>query len=313
MDRIGTVSFSPQTLPAPVARRTEAAAPAVEDRFVSSDMAQMLEDLANAEARYRAAAAPPAPAPAPAPPTAPVVAGTDLPTAVAAHAVHEEHGHHGREKAANLLTGGTLVLEAGEIAAKNAGLLGGGSHAATAGAHAASAKSHAAPHAAAAVAESSGLLTAGVVIGGAVGFAAVGAGLAILGANQIRDGLKEGNKEEIFEGTGAALLGVRSGAAALSLAGHGADGVLGAVAHGAHAVLTPLGIAHGAIDTGLGLHKMVQGIRENDTHKITAGTLGTGFGLALLATAAGGGLPAVATAGVFLAAKVGHQVYAARH
>lgn len=341
MDRIGIVNNRIQATQAPVARRNEA--PAVlfqEDRYLSPDMAQMLDDIANAEAMLKAAAtAPRAAEPAVAP--APVVAGTDLPTAVAAHAVHDAHGHHAHEKKANRMTAGHLGLEAGEMSAKNAGVLGesaghsaahGPAHAAAevkgavahgameakgAVAHgAAEAKAHGASEAAsglAEAAEASSVLTAGLLVGGAVGSAVIGVGMGLLGAHQIKEGLKTQDRELVLEGTGATILGARSGLAAVSLAGHSADGLLGAMAHGAHAMLAPLGVVHGAIDAGLGVRKVVQGVKEGDNRKITLGTLTTGFGVALVASAIGGGIPAVAAAGAFLAAKVGTQIWHKRH
>lgn len=328
VDRLGIVN---PRIQAPVVRRQEA--PAVlfqEDRYVSPDMAQMLDDIAHAEAMMKAAAARDAMAAAPSAAPAPVVAGTDLPTAVAAHALHDAHGHHAHEKKATRMTAGHLGLEAGEMSAKNAGMLGesagqsaahGPAHAAAeakgAVAHgAAEAKSHAASEAGsglAEAAEASSVLTAGLLVGGAVGSAVIGVGMGLLGAHQIKEGLKTQDRELVLEGTGATILGARSGLAAVSLAGHSADGLLGAVAHGAHAMLAPLGVVHGAIDAGLGVRKVIQGVKEGDQRKITLGTLTTGFGVALVASAIGGGIPAVAAAGAFLAAKVGTQIWHKRH
>lgn len=315
MDRIGVVNPRIQAPQAPVARRSEASSAAVGgDRFMSSDMAQMLEDLAHAESMLKASALAAKPAPPATPAPAPLVAGTDLPTAVAAHAAHEAHGHH--EEKAHKMTAGHLLLEAGEMVAKKIGMLGGhsASHgAAEAATHgAAEAKSHfvnGLVH----TAEASGALAAGLLVGGVVGSAVIGVGMGVLGAHQLKEGVQQKDAELLAEGTGAALLGARSGLAAVSLAGHSAEGVLGAVAHGAHALLAPIGVVHGAIDTGLGVHKVVQGVKEGDSRKITLGTLGTGFGVALIASAVGGGLPAVAAAGTLLAVKVGYQVWSARN
>lgn len=326
MDRIGIVNHRIPSNQAPAARRAEA--PAVlfqEDRYLSPDMAQMLDDLANAEALMKAAAAPAKPAAAAAP--APVVAGTDVPTAVAAHAAKHAHGHH---KAANRMTAGHLGLEAGEVSAKSAGMLGeSAGHAAAHGpAHAAveakaavahgavEAKAHAASEVTsglAEAAEATSALTAGLLIGGVIGSTVIGVGMGLLGARQIRQGVQQKDKELVLEGAGDAILGARSGLAAVSLAGHSADGLLGAAAHGAHALLMPLGVVHGAIDAGLGVRKVVQGVKEGDRRKITLGTLGTGFGVALIASAAGAGLPAIVAAGAFLAAKVGTQIWQGRH
>lgn len=287
------------------------------ERFMSPDMAQMLDDIQRAQERDEVALTAPAaaaPAETPAPPKAEVVAGTDLPTAVATHALH----HAGHEKKANGMTGAHLGLEAGEMVAKKAGMLADGAHAAAAAkAHVAvEAKVHAAAegaHALSDVAEASSLLATGIAVGGAIGSSLIGIGMLALGGAQIREGVHKKDREQIAEGTGEVLLGVRSGAAAVALAGHSAHGVLGAVAHAAHAVLMPLGIAHGAIDTALGARKIYQGVQQKDRTKVTQGALGAGFGVALIASAVGGGIPAVVTAGVFLVGKVAHKALAGRH
>lgn len=303
MERLGTVNLNPQSpLPAPATRRTEGAPLALEDRFVSSDMAQMLEDLQRAEALYRQAA----PAPVPVAPR--------LHPQEATAPVGGEHAGPGHQAAAHALTGAHLVLEAGELAAQGAGLLGSASQGAAGSGHAAStAHGHAGAEALAHGAGHSSTLTSAMMVGGVVGSALVGAGMVALAVHQVREGLRTGEKELLVEAAGSAVLGMRSGAAAVALAGHGASGALGAVAHGAHGLLAPLGVLHGAIDVGLGVHEIARGIQEKDTHQVASGALGVGFGTAILTAALGGGLPAVATAGALLVARVGHEALSGGH
>ena len=301
MERLGTVNLNSQgPLPAPAARRAESAPQAVEDRFVSSDMAQMLDDLQRAEALDRQAA----PAPVP---VAPVLRPQGEIGSVGVR--YADLGHQAK---AHALTGAHLALEAGELAAQGAGLLGragqaaghGGATAARSSTEAASALAHTAGH--------SSALATSLMVGGVVGSTLVGAGMVALAVHQVREGLRTGEKELLVEAAGSAVLGLRSGAAAAALAGHGASGALGAVAHGAQGLLAPLGVLHGAIDAGLGVHEIARGIQEKDSHQVTSGALGLGFGTAVIAAALGGGLPAVAAAGALLAARVGHEALAGK-
>ena len=287
MDRIGTNPAPSPTRPAPAQRPGDPAPP--KDRFVSPDMAQMLEDLQQAEARQRLASVMAQAAPekaAPAQPEAqPAEPGKDRPEA------DFEALKHSWEKRATLLTAGTVAVEAGELLAEEAGFLGEAELAVGA----------------AGVPAHGELLSAGVTAGLAVGSALIAVNGLSLGATQIREGLEAKDKPLVIEGVGTTLVGLSGGASAISLAGHGAGGALGTVASGAGALVAPLEFVHGGLEAGLGIYGAVQGAQAKDGQKVTAGLLQTGMGAAVMASALGGGLPAVATAGAFLAAQVIHE------
>lgn len=146
----------------------------------------------------------------------------------------------------------------------------------------------------------------GAIIGGVVGASLVGLGLGALGVAHVRHGVKTKEAEVVAEGASSLLLSARSTANAVALAGelHG-NHAMHALAHTAHGFLTPLGILHGAIDIGVGIHATVHGVRHCEPVKITTGALGIGMGTALLIASAGGGLPALGVAGGLLLAKIG--------
>lgn len=145
-----------------------------------------------------------------------------------------------------------------------------------------------------------------------------------LGVKQLKHGLKETEgqglkakamNEEVLEGTGSIVLGVKSGAAGLALVGKMAalKGTALAVAgKAAYAALPVLGVAHGAIDTFVGGKQMVEAVKEKDLNKGTKGFLNAGMGISLATAAVTGGVPALLVAGGFLALKVGHRVLGAR-
>ena len=157
-------------------------------------------------------------------------------------------------------------------------------------------------------------LSAGMAVAsGALGLASGGLGLYMLrmGARDIGQGLSHGNKLHAIEGANSMVVGVRSLAAGVSLAAQlfpHVPGLAGA-GHVAHQLVAPLGILHGGVDTALGLHETVTGLRHDNKHKVYSGLLGAGTGVALAVAAAGGGLPALLTAGALLAGKVTHSVY----
>lgn len=159
------------------------------------------------------------------------------------------------------------------------------------------------------VSMSTGLL----LTSGALGLASSGLGLFLLGlgARDLRQGLHHKNYLHAIEGANTALVGVRSLAAGLNLAGHVGHQLpwLASAGHAAHETLMPLGIVHGSVDTAIGLYETVQGVRQRDFEQFSSGILGMGTGGALVAAAAGGGIPALATAGAFLVGKVAHNIY----
>lgn len=88
---------------------------------------------------------------------------------------------------------------------------------------------------------------------------------------------------------------------------HGSE-VLTTLAGVAKSALTPLGVVHGVIDAGIGAKQIYDGVKSEDTAKVTKGSLGVGLGVSLFAAAIGGGIPAIVAAGVFLTGKVVHGV-----
>lgn len=154
---------------------------------------------------------------------------------------------------------------------------------------------------------STGLLMAG----GALGVASGGLGLYMLrlGLSDLREGISHRNAVHGIEGANSMVVGVRSLAAGVSLAAHLAPDLpwLATLGHAAHTTLAPLGILHGSVDVGLGLYDVVRGARAGDARQVRSGLLDIGTGAALATAAAGGGTPALITAGVFLAGKVVHS------
>lgn len=153
-----------------------------------------------------------------------------------------------------------------------------------------------------------GLSSAGTVAASALGAASGALGLVLfnLGARDVKEGIEHRDWAHTVEGVGSLIVGTRSLAAGAATVGHllphsllvAKTGVLAAKLVG------PLGLAHGAIDAGLGVNDILQGIKAEDTGLITKGALGIGMGASLMAAATGGGIPALASAGVFLAGKV---------
>ncbi len=232
----------------------------------------------------------------------------------------EHHGSH-HPKAHHPQMAGHIGLEVGEHS------LHGASHGAAHGtaeataakvshgaAEAATAKAtHAASGGAGEVASNAVDLGTTLAVAAGVGAACSGAlGVVMLhhGLKEIKQGLKDKNAEHTLEGVGATIVGVRSGLAGVTLAGmatHGSE-VLTSLAGGAQLLLAPLGVVHGAIDVGVGTKQLVEGVRENDTDKKIKGGLNVGMGLALGTAALGGGIPALVVAGVILGGKIAHGI-----
>lgn len=145
----------------------------------------------------------------------------------------------------------------------------------------------------------------------ALGVASSGLGVVLLknGVEDLKEGLEHRDWRHSLEGVGSLIVGTRSLAAGTVMASHLLPNLRFAAEGAALAgkALMPLGLVHGAIDAGLGLKDIVAGIQGEDRHLITQGALGVGVGASLMTAAAGGGLPALATAGLFLGAKVWHE------
>lgn len=157
-------------------------------------------------------------------------------------------------------------------------------------------------------------LAAGLTGALAAGSGALGAVLLHTGVKTMKEGIQHKDAEHAIEGLNSTLVGTRSVAAGVNMAGHLIHGseIVTTVASAAKSVLTPLGVVHGAIDVGLGANQVIKGIKAKDGAKITKGALGMGLGGALIAAAAGGGIPAIVAAGVFLTGKIVHSVRQAR-
>lgn len=159
-------------------------------------------------------------------------------------------------------------------------------------------------------AETIGLSAAAGMVGGAVGFALVGVCSTVLGGIGIHHGIKNHDKEKVIDGAGKAIGGVADNLAAASLAAQGSKTALGAATG---MLVAPLGVVAGVIDTGLSTKELVKGIKEKSKSKITSAILGLGAGIAVTASAIGGGVPALVATGVFLAAKIGYNIYSSHH
>lgn len=144
----------------------------------------------------------------------------------------------------------------------------------------------------------------GAFLGGTLGNSLVGVGMTSLGTYQVVNGIRERSFLEVVEGTGTALLGVRSGLEAMATGGD-ALGMhqVAHFAHGAHGWLEPLGIAHGTIEAGLGAYTLYEGFSNSDKDTMISGAMGIGLGASVVAASAGGGLTAVLAATAFLAGK----------
>jgi hypothetical protein len=149
---------------------------------------------------------------------------------------------------------------------------------------------------------------------GSVGCGALGVAMLYVGGKQIHEGIKSKDKAKIFEGVNSTIIGARSGLSALtmsSLAVH--SELLATVAHGAEAVLAPLGVIHGAIDIGLGVKDIIEGIKSHDTGLKIKGALDVGLGAALGVAALGGGLPFLVAASVLVVGKMVEHGIELRH
>lgn len=152
-------------------------------------------------------------------------------------------------------------------------------------------------------AETAGVL-AGWAVGGAIGATLVAAGTGAMGVSHVKNGLREKSGEQVVEGVGGLLVGVKSGLEALTLAaGHG-TGALASIAHDVHNAFTPLGIAHGAVEVALGGYRTFKGVQALDLRQVGAGALTIGLGVSVCAASLGGGLPAIAASGLLLAGRI---------
>ena len=158
---------------------------------------------------------------------------------------------------------------------------------------------------------STGMMMAASTLGAASG--ALGLVLLKNGAEDVKEGIGHKDWAHTAEGIGSLIVGTRGLAAGAATVGHLLPQklVLAKTAALAGKLLGPLGLIHGAIDAGLGVNDLVTGINQEDGWKITKGALGIGMGTSLMAAAAGGGLPALASAGVFLTGKVWHDLKSA--
>lgn len=163
------------------------------------------------------------------------------------------------------------------------------------------------------ISETLNISTTAAMVGGAVGYGLLGLGGAAIGGYQIGQGLKNHDKESVAEGISNTLGGISSSAASVSFAGVGAAGVKSAVSSVAGKLIAPFAVASGAIDAGLGIKELSDGIKEKSAHKITSGALGAAFGIAMVASALGGGIPALVAAGVCWAAQIGVDFIASHH
>ncbi|ODT63971.1 hypothetical protein ABS71_13745 [bacterium SCN 62-11] len=153
-----------------------------------------------------------------------------------------------------------------------------------------------------------GMTATATVAASALGAASGALGLVLLnlGARDVKEGIEHRDWAHTVEGVGSLIVGTRSVAAGVATAGHLLPHTLLVTETGALAakLVGPLGLVHGAIDAGLGVNDIVQGVKGENKGLITKGALGVGMGASLMAAAAGGGIPALASAGLFLAGKV---------
>lgn len=148
---------------------------------------------------------------------------------------------------------------------------------------------------------------AGMAVGGAVGAAIVGAGTSVMGVGHIVEGVRDKSCEKVIEGVGGLLIGAKSGLEAVALSGEHSTGSLALLAHQAHQVVAPLGVAHGALEAAMGMHRIYKGAGAHKMREVVSGTLSLGLGAAVCATSLGGGLPAVIASGVFLAGRIAFE------
>lgn len=148
----------------------------------------------------------------------------------------------------------------------------------------------------------------------AAGSGVLGVVLLKTGIQGAREGIRHKDSLHTIEGVNTAVVGTRSLAAATTMTGHLFHGseILTAAAGIAKSTLTPLGVFHGAVDAGIGVKQVYDGVKAGDTGKITKGGLGVGLGVSLVAAAVGGGIPALVGAGIFLTGKVVHGLHQRR-
>ena len=157
----------------------------------------------------------------------------------------------------------------------------------------------------------SGLGTGLTVAASGLGVASGALGLVLLrnGAADLKEGIDHRNWSHAAEGVGSLVVGTRSVAAGAAMLGHLLPHpVLMESGALAGKLVQPLGLVHGAIDFGLGVKDVVGGVQSKDSFQLTQGALGMGVGASLMAAAAGGGVPALATAGLFLAGRFYHDI-----
>jgi hypothetical protein len=249
----------------------------------NEDVALMVSDIQQAHDRYISTPtrAPRPPLPPPPPPEGPPPQKPEKP----GH--HWLGGHLGLESGEQLLA---LKAEAHQVAADTV----------DAALHPASQVAH---HAL-----SSGMMVAASALGTASG--ALGLVLLKNGAEDVKEGVEHHDWAHTVEGVGSLIVGTRSLAAGAITAGHLLPHSLlvTKTATLAGKLVGPLGLVHGAIDAGLGVKDVVEGIQNDNRDLTIRGALGIGLGTSLMAAAAGGGLPAIASAGVFLAGRVWHDI-----
>jgi len=156
------------------------------------------------------------------------------------------------------------------------------------------------------VAEMANVMT-GAALGGAIGSAAISLGMSTLGASQIVEGVRNKSGEQVMEGVGATLIGMKSGLDAFTIGSslmHTGHPLLASFTHGVHHWLAPLGVANGAAEVVLGAKRVYDGIHEKDKGQIFAGALTIGLGASVCAASLGGGIPAMVCAGGFLAGRI---------
>ncbi len=156
--------------------------------------------------------------------------------------------------------------------------------------------------------------------GALIGFAGVSGLIAAplmtyLGQREVRESLRLGREQgwmkektitTMAEGVGALTVGARSLAASATMLGMAlSHPTVVAVGAAAATTLAPLGVVHGAIDVGLGAHKIYKGKRAKGALELT-------FGAAIIATAVtAAASPALAgaalgVAGAALVGKIGY-------
>lgn len=163
------------------------------------------------------------------------------------------------------------------------------------------------------VAEKIGISASTAMIGGAVGWGALGVSTIAIGSCQIKAGMGQGDKEQVAEGVSNILDGISDGMAAVAMPTLGRSGLAGAVGAVAQKAIGPLAVASGVIDAGLGVKEIVEGIKAHKPGQVISGALAAGFGAAVVASALGAGLPALIAAGVMWVAQIGVTSYQSAH